>query len=531
MTMRLSTRLTLFFLAALALVLVGFSASLYLLASKYLHRQADERLEAALNTLTAAAEVGPDGVEWEPEERSLSFGRRTVEGHFFWRVFDPSGRRLDGSSSDEADELLRRTTLPENPSRRAATGIDRAGRTWRVMERRLDANPPLPRDARGRIGPAVRDGRHEALVIVTGLSLEGVNATLRNFALVSGGLSLGIWALALVSGRRLCRRALRPVTEMAEAAQAIGGDELDGRLPAPETDDELGELGRSFNALLGRLHESFERQRRFTGDASHQLRTPLTAMQGHVDLALRQGRSVEEYQRVLSLVQRKTRHLRQIVEALLFLARADSESQRPHLVAVELTDYLREHLPTWPDPRGAADVRVEVGPGGPFWVRAQPSLLGELVNNLLDNASKYSEPGTPIVVRLGGRDGEVRLSVEDQGVGITGDEIAHVFEPFYRSPEALRRGKSGIGLGLSIAARLAGSFGGRLGAESSPGRGSTFTLSLPRTAPPADHDAVADGLSTSGPVVHHADADQSDRRAEDVGPVGAVAVERPAPEE
>ena len=106
MIMRLSTRLTLFFLATLAVVLAGFSVTLYVLAAKYLHRQADERLEAALNTLVAAAEIGPEGVEWEPDERSLTFGRRTIEGQFSWRVGDDRGQRLDGSSADEMDRIL-----------------------------------------------------------------------------------------------------------------------------------------------------------------------------------------------------------------------------------------------------------------------------------------------------------------------------------------------------------------------------------------------------------------------------------------
>ena len=97
-------------------------------------------------------------------------------------------------------------------------------------------------------------------------------------SLTLAGLSLAVWTLALVAGRRLCRIALRPLTEMADAAHAIGGDEPGRRLPAPATEDELGELGRSFNAILDRLGESLERQQRFTGDASHQLGTPLTAL-------------------------------------------------------------------------------------------------------------------------------------------------------------------------------------------------------------------------------------------------------------
>jgi len=474
MKMRLSTRLTLFFLATLAVVLVGFSGTLYVMAAHYLHRQADERLEAALNTLAAAAEIGPEGVEWEPHERSLSFGRRTIEGQFSWRVGDDRGERLDGSSAGEMDHILADRVGETGSAQRARSNVDFSGMRWRVMTRRLD----WPRGNRGGSDAAGRGvGRHNALVFAAAVSLEGVRLTLRNLALALAGLSLLIWILALVFVRRLCCTALRPMTMMAEAAQAISGHDLDERLPTPETGDELQELGRSFNDLLDRLHESYERQRRFTGDASHQLRTPLTAMQGQLDLALRQERSADEYRRVLTLVQGKTRHVRQIVESLLFLARADAEAERPQLEPIELSAWVPDHLRSWTGPR-ASDVRLEACSTGTLWVRAQPSLLGELVGNLLENAAKYSAPGTPIVVQLGRHGDVVTLAVEDSGIGIAEGEIPHVFEPFYRSPEARRRGSMGLGLGLSVASRLARLFGGRLEVMSQPDRGSRFTLTL-----------------------------------------------------
>ena len=128
LAMKLSTRLSLFFLSALALVLLGFSVALFALASRYLYRQADERLEAALNTLTAAAEVGPRGVEWEPYDRTVSFGRRTLEGTFAWQVSNERGERIDGSSTGELDRILANArpdigqTLPD-PRRRARNAL------------------------------------------------------------------------------------------------------------------------------------------------------------------------------------------------------------------------------------------------------------------------------------------------------------------------------------------------------------------------------------------------------------------------
>ncbi len=489
--MRLRTRLSWFFLGALGLVLLGFSTTLYLLASTYLHRQIDERLDAALNTLTAAAESAPDGVEWDPRERNLTFGRRTIAGPFFWRVGDGRGVRVDGSSTGAMDRLLVASSGGADGGTRPQTVEGPDGEMWRVQHRRLGPPPKVSDDEDRPEEGEGHDGKYPALILSTAVSLEGVRATLRNLGLVLVVLSIVLWALALLCGRWLSGRALRPLSTMAEAAHAIGGDEVQQRLPVPRTADELEELGRSFNALLDRVQESFERQRRFTGDASHQLRTPLTAIQGEVDLALRQPRDTDEYRRVLALIQRKTRHLRQIVESLLFLARADGESFAPRLETVDLECWLRSHIEVWNESRGKGEVGLEIEPDGPLWVKAQPSLLGELLNNLLDNARKYSAPGSPIVVSARRDDQSVRLDVEDQGIGIDDEEIPRLFEPFYRSNDARQRGSKGLGLGLSVALRLARSFGGTIEVESRRGRGSRFTLRLPFYAPMEPPEAVA----------------------------------------
>ncbi len=473
--MRLGTRLIVYYVTAIAAVLIGFSLALYLMAAKHLYRQADERLEAALNTLTAAAEIEPGGVTWEPEERRLTFNRRTLEGQLTWRISDPQGKRVDGSATGELDRILNRLGGVDGPTRHFASFSDAAGIPWRMASRRLD-HPRLGGDS---LAPIPRPpGHYDALILSAGTSLEGVRSDLRNLALTLVALSLAVWTLVLITGRRLCRLALQPVIEMAAAARAIGGYESESRLPTPGADDELGELCRSFNALLDRLGESMERQQRFTGDASHQLRTPLTSLQGHVDLALRQERPAEEYRRVLSLVQSKTRSLRQIVDGLMFLSRADAEARRLVLEESSLDAWLREYLDAWACPR-RSDIVYESAAPASHRVSVHPPLLGELLGNLLDNAAKYSPPNTPIKVRLWHHDGGVSFSVSNVGQGIDRSDLPHIFEPFFRSESARLRGMQGVGLGLSVAARIAVAFGGRLTADSSPGQGAEFTVELP----------------------------------------------------
>jgi heavy metal sensor kinase len=480
--MTLPTRLSLFFLAALACVLVGFSLALYALAHSYLHRQADERLQAALNTLSAAAEVGPDGVEWEPHERRLILA--AGDGHTLrWLVTDEKGRRVDGSPGGSVEFFSPGQHPQTNTDPNDLVDVWYQGQSWRLTRQRLE---PPPGRHRPETPKDQRDGgqkSYSALVIQAALSLEPVQATLRLLALILTALSLGLWLSAVVVGRWLCRRALRPLTRMAQAARTITAADLAQRLPSPGTGDELEDLGSAFNDLLARLAESFERQRRFTGDASHQLRTPLTAILGQVEVALRRSRGPEEYERVLKSVQKQAKQLREIVEMLLFLARADAEARLPHLDTIQLGDWLEERMRSWSTHPRYADFRVEVASGETFAVQVQTPLLGQLVDNLLDNACKYSEAGTLIQIRVWGEPGVVFLTVEDQGCGIDPGDLPHIFEPFYRSRQARQMGSSGVGLGLAVAKRIAEAFAGRISAASEPGKTTRFTLQLSQVTP------------------------------------------------
>jgi heavy metal sensor kinase len=474
--MTLATRLSAFFLTALALVLVGFSASLYLLARAYLDRQVDDRLAAALETLAAATEDDPAGLEWEPEERHLALGRDAAADQVRWAVHDGRGRPVDRSANLGADDLPagEAAALPLEDTAFRLT--DHGGQPWRVGERRLQAGHTAPARTEASTGKPVR---HEALVLTAGLPLAPARAALRTLAGALAGLSLLLWTAAALLGRRMCRHALAPVSRMAAAAREMGAEDLARRLPRPGTADELDDLGRTFNGLLDRLQEAFERQRRFTGDASHQLRTPLAAMLGQVEVALRRDRAPEEYRRVLGLVHDQAGHLSRTVEALLFLARADAEGQLAGLEVVDLARWLPEQHERWGRHARAADLRVEQASPGPCPVRAQPVLLGQLLDNLIDNAFRYSAPGTLVRVRVARDAGAAVLAVEDAGRGIAPEDLPHVFEPFYRPAAVRGGGPAGVGLGLAVVRRIAGAFGGTVGVESEPGLGSRFTLRLP----------------------------------------------------
>lgn len=480
----LTNRLLLFFLGTLALVLVSFSAAVYSLASLYLHQQVEERLAAAVNTLAAAAEIHADDVEWEPRERTLTVGAGPLGGGIVWLVCDEAGKVVDSTPDaartgllEEAREVL--AALPASGQRGRGEG-----RSWQIARQGLFPSSTAPPGSRP-LAPEEKDRTYSALIVTVGMPSGPVHTALRSLALVLGGSGLAVWLLVLSAGRWVCRQALAPVSRMATVAQTMSGARLDERLPSSAAADELQDLSRAFNGLLDRLQESFARQQRFTGDASHQLRTPLTAMLGQVEVALRRRRSVEEYERVLGTVQGQALHLRQIIESLLFLARADGEALLPDLEAIDLDGWTRQQLASWLESKPPRELRLEVAGEGPFTVKAQPALLAELVNNLLDNAMKYSPPGTPITVRLCRTSTAVVLAVEDRGEGVRDEDLPRLFEPFYRSAEARRRGIGGVGLGLAVAARLARAFGGRIEAVNLPEGGSRFNVHFPLGMEPA----------------------------------------------
>ncbi len=462
--MTLTMRLLLFFLGMLAAVLFGFSATLYGLARTYLHRQIDDRLEAALDVLSATAEAQTDGVEWETHDRPVSLASPPGEAAVAWLVQDHQGQVIDRPQPVVGEELL-----------------NTASQDWRVRGRRIVAG-----EKKGSTDDHQEGKKYPFLVLTVGLPLRPATAALRQLLLTLGVLSTVLWLSAVIVGRWLCRRALAPLRSMAATARTMHADDRTQRLPVVPTGDELQELGLAFNGLLARLQESFERQSRFTGDASHQLRTPLTALLGQIEIALRHRRAADEYPRILGVLHSQALQLRQIVDSLLFLARADAEAKALPLERLELHAWLREHLKSWTGHARCADIRLETAGAGPFEVRAHASLLRQLLDNLLDNACKYSTAGTPISVGLSAQADTISLTVADAGCGIAEEDLPHLFEAFYRSSHARRRGVSGLGLGLAVAKRIAAALGGALRVRSQPEQGTLFSLELLRDSGGSD---------------------------------------------
>ncbi|HEX5445190.1 MAG TPA: ATP-binding protein [Pirellulales bacterium] len=492
--MSLAIRISAFFLAALALLLVGFSVVIYSAASVRMQRRLDERLNAALDALEASIDVERGGLEWEPQDLRILLGTESDVNGVRWLVITPGGALIDrsvNSPSATFPDDWRPDKWPTDPP--DGTEFGGAG-DWRMAGRRLlpEQLLRLRREHPEDDGPP-DEVVYPELLLMAGLSGAPIEADLRQLAAMLIGTSLALWSLCAGLGYWLSRRALAPVVRMATAVRQMSVAEQAGSIALPNTGDELDDLALAFNGLLSRLHGALERQRRFAGDASHQLRTPLAGLLSLVDVLRRRARTVEEYAGALDQIRQEAVRMRQIVESLMFLAHAEADALPLARETLDLSCWLPEQLKRWESHSRGGDIACEVEEA-PLTIAAHPSLLAQLLDNLIDNACKYSEPACPVKVR-GGRDGrQVRIAVEDQGSGIAEADLPHLFEPFYRAAQARQQNKRGVGLGLAVVQRIAETLGASIRVEHRKPRGTRFVVTFPeaptRASAPRDSEAV-----------------------------------------
>jgi heavy metal sensor kinase len=248
-----------------------------------------------------------------------------------------------------------------------------------------------------------------------------------------------------------------------------------------ESPDEIGELAATFNAMLSRIERAFDEVRQFSSDAAHELKTPLTALRGEMEVALRKQREPAEYRAVLESGLEEAAKLERIVDDLLLLARTDTASGAPGIEPVALDEVVLEAHEETRKLAERMGISLVLNKLDEVRVRGNALLLRRLLVNLIDNGIKYNRPGGNVSVTLGLEPGgnEARLVVEDTGIGIPAEALPHLFDRFYRVDKARSRDVGGTGLGLAIVKRVAEAHGGTVTAESKPGEGSRFTVALP----------------------------------------------------
>ena len=294
-------------------------------------------------------------------------------------------------------------------------------------------------------------------------------------------IPLGVF-LAGCGGYFLARRSLASVAAMGQQAERIGAANLHQRLVVRNSNDELGRLARTFNELLDRLDRSFERQRRFISDASHELRTPVSILRGEAEVALSQlSRSPEEYRESLAVLHAEAQRLARIVEDLFTLTRADAGEYRLAQSDFYLDELAGDCVRATRALAQAKNIALAAVTPEEMPVHADEDLLRRMILNLLDNAIKYTPAGGNVSVTCGSVPDGYELSVTDSGPGIPAEMQSRVFERFFRADRARSRtgADGGAGLGLSIARWIAEAHLGRIELVRSDATGSKFTVRIP----------------------------------------------------
>ncbi len=281
-------------------------------------------------------------------------------------------------------------------------------------------------------------------------------------------------------GYWLSGRAMAPIDEITRTARDIGERNLSKRLPLPEARDELRRLSETLNAMLSRLEVAFKRIVQFTADASHELRTPIAVIRTTAELMQEQRRTIPEYEEANAQILSEAERTSELIENLLTLARADSQAVQILFSDLNLSEAVRNALKSTASLAEVKNIRLHAEiSDAPVLVLGDRAAVRRLVIIFIDNAIKYSSPGSDILISVDADQAFATVEVKDEGIGIADQDLPHIFERFYRADKARSREMGGVGLGLSIAKWIADAHRARIEVESHLGKGSSFRAVFP----------------------------------------------------
>lgn len=448
----IKVRVTLFYTVAMILLLALTLAFLFLASDYQLTGSSHRMLESAVKQAGNQVEFEEDYLQIDPEIDLYPDGVTLV-------LYGPEGTPLLGTPPAQfpAD-----TPLVSDQFQEVSAGETR----WQVYDLYI---------AYG----------------ASGLWIRGIGSLSTGQSILRSIVTLSLVALplfillALAGGYAITRRAFRPVQEIVKAAEAISsGSDLTRRIGlAGNEHDEIYALGHAFDEMFARLEESFNRERQFASDASHELRTPIAAILTQCEYALSLPEDNAEQRMCLERIQRQAKRMSTLVSQLLELTRADQQRaaiRKESFDLSELIEVVLEQMEPQAQARGI-EFRTRLKPNLSFF--GDPSLMMRLILNLVSNAIQYGRSGGFVLVSLTDDGRQAELRVEDNGIGIAPEHTPHIFERFYRADPSRSAQSGSSGLGLSMVAWIVKAHGGTVGVSSTLGVGTTFTVILPLSSP------------------------------------------------
>jgi two-component system heavy metal sensor histidine kinase CusS len=299
---------------------------------------------------------------------------------------------------------------------------------------------------------------------------------MKQFAtLLAAVLALGVAAAAMIAWT-VTKRGLRPLGEMTRALQRVGPQQLHQQVSSVGWPRELQPFAVAFDDMLHRLEDSFVRLSQFSADIAHELRTPIGNIRGEGEVALTRSRTADEYREVIESTIAECQHLGHIVDNLLFLARTEAAEGYLERTSFDGRAAI-ERIAAFHEPI-AEEQNVTIGCTGEARFEADEMLFGRAVHNLVENAIRHTPSGGSIEISIANRGAHSEVQVRDTGRGIASEHLPRVFDRFYRADSS--RSSEGVGLGLALVKSIMDLHGGSAGIESTPGKGTTVTLSFPQ---------------------------------------------------
>ncbi|HEV1995007.1 MAG TPA: ATP-binding protein [Candidatus Acidoferrum sp.] len=451
-------RMMVLFCTVVGVLLAVSYLAFWALLARVVHTHLNRQLEAAARPVIAHLIAKPD---------QDNVNQLDLPGEFF-ELLDPAGRVLQRSKNLPAPFDLK--------------GINPAASEPVFAIAAIENGEPV----RVTLIPFEQGGQRRILAVA--IPTFGTNRVLDSF----GGIALFLFPLSLLLTAGISAfyvgRSLAPITALTEQAalmarKVANGEGFGRPMAVTSQHDELGRLAETFNQLLQSVDSALRQLRQFVTDASHELRTPLAVLHGETELLLSRPRSAEEYRKTLCVIDDELKKFTRIVEGLFTLSMADAGQLRLESEPLYINEVLEEACALMASRARAKNIVIVRELNQEMACFGDEAFLHQLFLIFLDNAIKYSLADTRVRVTLQRRDSVIRVRFEDQGIGISSEHLAPIFERFYRAaPSGNSEAHSG-GLGLAIAQAIARAQGGSIECESTLGAGSAFTVILPDSRP------------------------------------------------
>lgn len=322
--------------------------------------------------------------------------------------------------------------------------------------------------------PTQTHGRHYAVQVAG--SLDDVNHILQSAAILFAAMALALTAAMAWAGARLSSKLFIAIENIVNRAHQIGDSNLHARLPHPGGDDEISHLVDTLNAMLARLEQAFEAQRRFTADASHELRSPLSRLRAEIEITLRRPREHGDYVTALRSCLDEVERLTLLVEELLLLARLDAGQERGPADLTPLRQLAADIMGRIEPVARERGITLSLQDEMQHEITVDQGPLSLVLRNLLDNAIKFSPAGSQVTLHLHDHNGGARLTIADQGPGLAAAELPFVFDRFFRGAGSRAGEVDGFGLGLALSQTIMQAQGGRIEAANNAGGGALFSV-------------------------------------------------------